>query len=107
MIFKAGHRGIVLNRKHWLTFGVIQAIGIMGVISAVFLQFPSMVIVSFLMLLPGSLVSAALFKRAQTGADWSPWSLTAIAVLANVLLFTIISVLLAGYRKSKRISPET
>lgn len=85
---------------------MIQGIGVMGVISAVLLQFPSMGIVPFLMLLPGSLVSVALFKRAQTGADWSAWSLTAIAVIVNLLLFAIISFLVAKIRKGKSAIPE-
>jgi membrane protein YdbS with pleckstrin-like domain len=95
-----------LKRKYWLIFGVIQAVGTMGVFNAVFLQFPSLVLVPLLLLLPGSLAAIALSWRANVGANWSPWTLGAIAVLVNVFLFTITSFLLTRYRKSKSVTTE-
>jgi hypothetical protein len=95
-----------LKRKYWLIFGVIQAIGIMAAFDGMLLQFPTILIVSLLFLLPGSLASVAVSWGVHDGADWSPWTLGSIAVITNVLLFTITSFLLARYRKSKRVSRE-
>jgi len=90
-----------MKRKYWLIFGVIQAVGIMAAFDAFFLQLPSLLLVPLLLLLPGTLASVALSRPGHAGANWSPWTLGAIAVLANVLLFTITSLLLTRYRKSK------
>ncbi len=95
-----------MNRKHWLIFGVIQAIGIGGTFCAIFLQFPSMVLVPLLFLLPGSLASVALPLHGEVGVNWSPWTLCAVAVVSNVIVFTITSFLSTRYRRSKRVSPE-
>jgi ABC-type sulfate transport system permease component len=90
-----------MKRKYWLIFGVVQVTGAMAAFGAFFLQFPSLLLVALLLLLPGTLASVALSRPGQVGADWSPWTLSAIAVLANVLLFTTTSFLLRRYRKSK------
>ncbi|MFZ0819036.1 MAG: hypothetical protein WAM91_03135 [Candidatus Acidiferrales bacterium] len=90
-----------MNRKYWLIFGVIQVIGVMGALCAMFFQFPSMLIGYFLLLLPGSLASVALYWRGNVGANWSLWALGGIAVITNVLLFATTSFLVTRYRKSK------
>jgi hypothetical protein len=90
-----------MKRKYWLIFGVVQATGIIFALGGFFLQFPTSLLLAMLLLLPGTLVSVALFAHGQVGADWSAWTLGTIAVLANVLLFTTTSFLLRRYRKSK------
>jgi len=90
-----------MKRKYWLVFGVIQAIGIVAALDAIFLQFAFLMLVSIVMLLPGSLASVALYWSRHVGANWSLWTLGAIAVLANALLFSIASSLLTRCRKPK------
>ena len=90
-----------MKLKYWLVFGFIQTTGAMVAYCAYFLIFPTLLLLAWLLLLPGSLAWAAIFRPGQVGADWSPWTLGAIAVLANVLLFATASFLLAKYRKSK------
>jgi hypothetical protein len=90
-----------MKRGSWLIFGAIQAAGIMAAIDAVFLQFPSLLLVMFLLLLPGSLLSAALFWRSGIAADWSLWAMTLIAVITNAILFSIATFLVTRYRRSK------
>ena len=93
-----GRKLSAMRRKHWLVFGMVQAMGIIATLAAVFSQFPSLLLVPLIMLLPGSLVSGALFER---GHARGAWSLTAIAVIANALLFTVTSFLILRHRKSK------
>jgi hypothetical protein len=95
-----------MKPKPWLVFGVIQAAGMMAAFSAVKLQFPSMWLASSLLLLPGSLASIALSWPSHIGANWSPWVLVAIAALANIFLFIIISFLRSRYRKPKSVATE-
>jgi hypothetical protein len=90
-----------MKRKYWLIFGVVQATGIIFALGGFFLLFPTSLLLALLLLLPGSLVSVALFVHGQVGPKWSPCAVGAIAVLANVLLFTTTSFLLRRYRKSK------
>ena len=90
-----------MKRKYWLIFAMVQATGTMCAFGAYFSQFPSMLLVALLLLLPGTLASVALSRSGQVGANWSPWALGAIAVLANVFFFTTTSFLLRRYRKSK------
>jgi hypothetical protein len=95
-----------MKGKYWLIFGVTQVNGIMVALCAVFLQFPSMGLLALLLLLPGTLASVALSWPGNVGAKWSPWALGLIAVITNVLLFTITSFLLTRFRKSKRVSSQ-
>jgi hypothetical protein len=90
-----------MKRKYWLIFGVVQATGIIFALGGFFLIFPSSLLLAMLLLLPGTLVSVALYRPGHVGANSSPWTLGAIAVLVNVLLFTATSFLLRKYRKSK------
>src|SRR6266853_2150061 len=75
-----------MKRKYWLIFGVVQATGIVAAFGAFFLQFPTSLLLALLLLLPGTLASVALSRPGQVGANLSPWTLGAIAVLANASL---------------------
>jgi len=90
-----------MKRKYWLIFGVVQATGIIFALGGFFLIFPSSLLLALLLLLPGTLVSVALYRPGQVGANSSLWPLGAIAILVNVLLFATTSFLLKKYRKSK------
>jgi hypothetical protein len=90
-----------MRRKPWLIFVVIQAMGIVSAFSAFLLQFPTLLLAPLLLLLPGTLIAVILSRPGQIGANSSPWTLGAIAVLANVLLFTAASFLIKSFQKSK------
>jgi glucose-6-phosphate-specific signal transduction histidine kinase len=87
-----------MKRKHWWAIlGVTQGLGTLAVAEALLLQFPLFLIVSFLLLLPGSLVVIPIYKH--FGTHWSPWTLCAIAITTNASLFAAVSFLLARHRK--------
>jgi hypothetical protein len=90
-----------MKRSYWLIFGLVQAMGIVAAIGALILQFPTLLLLTLLLLLPGTLVSVGLSRPDHVGANWSYWTLGAIAVVANVLLFATTSSLLRRYRESK------
>jgi hypothetical protein len=89
-----------MKRKYyWWIFGVIQVAGIMGTVEAMFLQFPTLLIMSMVILLPGSLFFLSLFAPGHLGSDWSPWRYCATAVVINVFLFIVASLLVARRRR--------
>jgi len=89
-----------MKRKYyWWIFGVIQVAGIMGTVEAMLMQFPTLLIGSMLVLLPGSLFFLSLFAPGHLGSDWSPWRFCAIAVGINVFLFIVVSLLIARRRR--------
>jgi hypothetical protein len=88
-----------VKRKYWWVFGVIQAVGTLATAEALFSQFPTLWLVSLLVLLPGSLASLPVFKPSQFGTNSSPWNLWAIAVTTNLFLFILASFLFARRRK--------
>jgi hypothetical protein len=94
-----------MKRKYWLIFGVIQMLGALAVLEAVLLQEALLLGVAFLLWLPGTLVLFVLNGHAGlqfipgVGPNWSLWTQGAVAVLANLVLFTIASCLLARHRK--------
>jgi hypothetical protein len=88
-----------MKRKHWWAFGILQMAGALATAEALFLQFPTLLILSFLLLLPGSLASLPLLKPSQFGNNWSPETLCLIVVVINVALFSAGSFLLVRHRK--------
>jgi hypothetical protein len=89
-----------MERKYWKIFGVVQVIGGLAGFEALLLQAPLLLGVSMLYLLPGSLASFALSKAGHVGANWSMWTLGAIAVTTNVMVFTLASYLRTRLRSS-------
>ncbi|MFZ0739558.1 MAG: hypothetical protein WBL70_17095 [Candidatus Acidiferrales bacterium] len=88
-----------MKRKYWWVFGVIQVLGTLAAVEAYYLEDPILWLVSLLLLLPGSLDSLPVLTHSHFGANWSLWGLCAMAVTANVLLFTVASLLRARHRK--------
>jgi hypothetical protein len=88
-----------MKRKYWWIFGVIQLAGTLATAEAVFLQFPTLWLLSLLLLLPGSLASLPEFEPSHLGTDLPLWTLCSIAVTINVFLFTVASFLLRRHRK--------
>ncbi len=94
-----------MKRKYWLIFGVIQVVGAVAAAEAVLLREQLLLGASFLLWLPGSLALLALNSDAGfqfipgAGPNWPLWTLGAVAVLANVILFTTASFLVARHRK--------
>lgn len=94
-----------MKRKCWLLFGVIQLLGALAVFEALFLQSALLLGAAFLLWLPGTLVLLALNGHAGLqftpglGPNWSLWTLGAVAILANVILFTAASMVVARHRR--------
>jgi hypothetical protein len=91
-----------MKRKHWWVFGAIQPLRFLAALEGLYLlQDPIFFGVSLLLLLPGTLVSFPLSTLGHPGAHWPIWTVYLIAVIGNVLLFAIVSSVVAGIRKSK------
>jgi hypothetical protein len=91
-----------MKRKYWWIFGAIQLLGLLAAIEGLhLLQDPIFFGVSLLLLLPGTLVSFPLSTLGQVGTHWPIWSVYPLAVIVNVLLFAIVSPVVARIRKSK------
>ena len=90
-----------MKRRPWWIFAVVQIIGALGVFSAMYvLQFPTILFLSLLYLLPGSLVWLPALKSGQFEGAYAPWALCAMSVSANFLLFATISSFVSKRRKS-------
>jgi hypothetical protein len=84
-----------MNRKHWRIFGVVQGCGIAATAAGIFLQFPTLWLLSLVVLLPGSLVAFPVFEPSNFGKDLPFWHLTTSAVMINVFLFIVASLIFA------------
>jgi hypothetical protein len=88
-----------MKRKYWWFFGGIQLAGTLVGMGASHGDRISSCL-SFLLLLPGILVSLPFFTPGHIGNSWPEWTLFAIAFAANLLVFAATSILLARRRKS-------
>jgi hypothetical protein len=95
-----------MKRKGWLIFGIVQLIGIATIFEAAFLQFPTLLLLSMALLLPGSVAWAEL-SWGRAGASLPLWTLGAISVGVNALLFVFVSFLIKKFRRSRQISPRS
>jgi hypothetical protein len=89
-----------MRRKGWMIFGIVQLIGVAAVFEAAFLQFPALLLLSLALLLPGSLAWADLSWR-RTGANLPLWTLAAISICVNSILFALASLLLKRLRRPR------
>jgi hypothetical protein len=89
-----------MKAKHWLIFIGIQAAGSLIGMGASHVDRVSW-FVSFVLLLPGILVSLPLFARSYPGNFWPKWTIFVIAVAVNLVLFGILAVI-----RARRSKPE-
>ena len=91
-----------MKPRYWRIFGVIQFVGVAcGLGGLYWLQDPIGWGVSLLVLLPGTLVAWPFSKLGHAGTDWPIWTVFAIAVGVNVILFATLSLLVGLHRKPK------
>jgi hypothetical protein len=90
-----------MKRKHWWIFGRYSCWASSPLLKACTYSRTRFFGVSLLLLLPGSLVSFPLSTLGHTGTHWPIWAVYLNAVIGNVLLFAIVSSVVAGIRKSK------
>jgi hypothetical protein len=91
--------------KHgpWWIFGLVQFTGFGAALLGALIQSGLLLGVSWLFLLPGTLVTIPVYKHLQPGFDFFLFP-GAIAVAANMLLFALALFLMdrrSGHRKPK------
>lgn len=79
-----------MQARHWMMFAAWQLAGSLIGLGAHHVDALSWMI-SGLMLLPGTVVSWYVFKPGGLGNTWQKWPIFAVAASANILLFTIVS----------------
>jgi hypothetical protein len=87
-----------VKARHWLIFAGWQLAGYLTGLGAHHVDAISWAISGF-MLMPGTLLSICLFRQGGIGNTWQKWTIFAVAVTANSVLFAILSILRA--RRSK------
>ncbi|HXA79033.1 MAG TPA: hypothetical protein VNV41_18010 [Candidatus Acidoferrales bacterium] len=91
-----------MKRKYWWIFGAVQVMGLLAAFEGLFLiQDPILFGLSLLFLLPGTLVSFPFSTLGHVGPHWPLWTVYAIAVTVNLLLFAVVSSLVARIHRSK------
>lgn len=91
-----------MKHKYWWIFGAIQLMGLFAGFEGLYLvEDPLLWGLSLLLLLPGTLVSYPFSTLGHGGMHWPLWSVYAIAVSVNLLLFAAISSLIARIRRTK------
>ena len=90
-----------MKRKYWMIFGVIQLAGGAAAFEAMrVFQDPILLLLSLVLLLPGSVLWAEL-TWGRFGLDLGLWSLGAISVVVNTLLFASVLFLLRRFRRAR------
>jgi uncharacterized membrane protein YhaH (DUF805 family) len=91
-----------VKRKYWWIFGAVQLMGVLAAFGGLYLaQDPILFGLSLIVLLPGTLVSYPFSTLGHAGPHWPLWTVYAIAVILNVLLFGMTSALVRRFRKSR------
>jgi len=82
---------------------IAELIGGIAASEAVFFQDPLLLGLSFLSLLPGSVVAYELALPSRIAASWNLWVLSALAIGVNLLLCGVGAFLVARYRRTATI----
>jgi hypothetical protein len=89
-----------MKRKYWWIFGAVQVMGVLAAFEGLYLiQDPILFGLSLIFLLPGTLVSFPFSTLGHLGPHWPLWTVYAIAVIVNVLLFAMASALVGRFLK--------
>jgi hypothetical protein len=88
-----------MKHKFWLVFAVIQLIGIAALFVSSWLEEPTVLMLSAVMLLPGSMAAIGLITHFRFAANFPFWLLAAISVTANGLVSALLMFLLSRFRK--------
>ena len=88
-------------RKSWKIFGAVQAIGVAGAITGLYLLQDGIVWILYsLFLLPGILISFPFSPFGHAATHWPLWVVYSVAVIANTILFAAVSEIFVRLRKS-------
>jgi hypothetical protein len=91
-----------MKARYWWIFGVVQLAGLLAAFEGLYsVGDPIWWGLSLLLLLPGTLVAFPFSTFGHLGTHWPLWSVYAIAVPVNVLLFALLSSLVNRIRRSK------
>ncbi len=91
-----------MRARYWWIFGAVQLIGLLAAFEGLhLLGDPIWWGLSLLLLLPGTLVSFPFSTFGHLGTHWPLWTVYAIAVPVNVLLFALLSALVTRIRRSR------
>ena len=82
---------------------IAELIGGIAASEAVFFQDPLLLGLSFLSLLPGSVVAYELALPSRIAAGWNLWVLSALAIGVNLLLCGVGAFLVARYLRTATI----
>ena len=86
--------------RHWLMFAGWQLAGSLVGLGAHHVDAFSWTL-SYLMLMPGTLLSLYVFRLGGIGNHWHKWTFFAVAAVPNTLLFALIA-LIAFMQRKKR-----
>ena len=89
--------------RHWLLFGGWQVAGSLVGLGARHVDTVSWLVSGF-MLMPGTLLSLYVFREGGVGNNWDKWTLFAVAVSLNNILFAAIAI--RRNKKSARLSKQ-
>ena len=91
-----------MRARYWWIFGAVQLIGLGAAFEGLYSAGdPIWWGLSLLLLLPGTLVSFPFSTFGHLGTHWPLWTVYAIAVPVNVLLFALLSALVTRIRRSR------
>jgi len=93
-----------MKPRNWavFTFTCLQLIGAAGGIGGLYwLQDPIFWGLSLLLLLPGTLVAWPFSNLGHAGTNWPFWTVYAIAIPFNAILFATVTFLIRLRRKSR------
>jgi hypothetical protein len=90
-----------MKRAYWWFFLAWQVTGILPVVLGVILFDGLPFVLSWIMLLPGSLVLFLFPPSANAEANWSIWWVCAAALTINTLLISAVSFLVGRFGKSR------
>jgi hypothetical protein len=77
--------------QHWLLFAGWQVAGSLVGLGARQMDTVSWLVSGF-MLMPGTLLSLYVFREGGIGNNWDKWTLFAVAVSLNTILFAAIAI---------------
>jgi len=91
-----------MKARYWWIFGAVQLVGLLAAYQGLYsFGDPVWWGLSLLLLLPGTLVSFPFSTFGHLGTHWPLWTVYAIAVPVNLLLFALLSSLVSKIRRSK------
>jgi hypothetical protein len=87
-------------RKSWLIFGAVQATGVLGGLTGLYLLQDGLVLILYsVFLLPGILFAFPFSPFGHARTHWPLWAIYSVAVFANGILFAAASAVFSKRRR--------